>query len=281
MTEINTRSGKPISLREVILIFREKPVWTIPLLAIIAINIAFALSTADLYETNIEGSITTAFFSLWFFSTSLILACVVLLQMMKQDKTEENENLVQALWRLLNVRTILFLLLSLGWVIISIPLLIFDFLFSNTYSKTEDLDFTLKVTAINVANGLSSISDLPLRLKIRAIRQIQFMILPVLIWEEKGLFTSYKRSKFIVRKQISETILNPDITYRMLFYALAPSLGLVVLTIKYKLVISTLSGWLSLIYAVILVCFMFYADHILVFDKYMRFTEENPRTSNT
>lgn len=281
MTELNTESEKQISLREVIHIFREKPVWTMPLLATISINIAFALYVAELYKTNFGGGVSTAFFSLWFFSSSLILACVVLLQMMKQVETEDNENLVQALWKLLNVRTIIFLLLSLVWVIVSITLLIFDALFRNIYRDSEDLDFTLKVTAINIANGLSSISDLPTRFRIRAIKQILFMILPVFIWEEKSLFTSYKRSKFIVRKQTTETILNPDITSKMLFYALAPSLGLIVLKIKYKLVVSAWSGWLSLIYAIILACFIFYADHILVFDKYMRFSEENPETSGS
>lgn len=269
------RTEKLTELSDVINIFKEKPVWILPLLATITINIIIILYVAELYQNNIEGIISTIFLLLWFLSTSLIYACVVLLNAMKQYKIEENVDLIQTLWRLLNLKTILFVFLSLVWVIVGVILLIFELLFTNTSRKLEDLDFTLKVTAVNVSNGLSSIWALPLRFRLKATRQILFMILPVLIWEEKGLFKSYKRSKYIIQKQIAETIINPDATSKVGFIILVPMLGLIILKLKNNFEISAWYGWIALIYVVLLGSSMFYVDNIFMTDKYLRFSNQN------
>jgi len=266
ITENKSDYRKLTTFGEVINIFRQQPEWILPLIVVWCVNIIVVLYSPG-------------FKTVCVFSVSLVYACAALLDMIKHYTSQEKVNFVRTLWEILISRVISLLLLSFVWIAFGTILIIFDLLFNQLFSNAkrniEDLDLTLKVIAVNIVNGQSSIRALPSRFRYRAIRQILFMILPVLIWERTGLISGYQRSKFIVRKQITEIIINPDFISKAGFFVFVPLLGLLFLKIKGIYEISTSFGLFATIYVVLASSFMLYVNYLQVTDSYIQFLERN------
>jgi len=266
ITENKSDYRKLTTFGEVINIFKQQPEWILPLIVVWCINIIVVLYSPG-------------FKTVCVFSVSLVYACAALLEMMKQYTSQEKVNFVRALWEILISRVISLLLLSFVWIVFGTILIVFDLLFNQLFSNAkrniEDLDFTLKVTAVNIVNGQSSIRALPSRFRYRAIRQTLFMILTVLIWERTGIITSYKRSKFIIRKQVNEIILNPDFISKAGFYVFVPLLGLLFMKIKGIYEIATSFSLFVMLYVVLASSFVLYVNYLQVTDKYIQFLERN------
>jgi hypothetical protein len=190
-----------VLVKESIKIVRTYPALIVPLFVTWSF---IALCVLVVRYTNTSSIVTlAAFFAVIY---SLVLSCLLLLELMQQIETGSKLSLTQAIGSVIGKNALKAVPIALVWAVLWFILLLLT-----PKKRKEDTQASLNDAAATLS-GANSPFGLGLELLKKLLRMFFFLTLPAIAWEGKGPIGGFKRAfravSFYVRSNSSRRYLN-------------------------------------------------------------------------
>jgi hypothetical protein len=178
-----------VLVKESIKIVQTYPVLIVPLFVT---WIFMALCVLIVRYTNTSSIVTlAAFFAVIY---SLVLSCLLLLELMQQIETGSKLSLTQAIGGVIGKNALKAVPIALVWAVLWFILLLLT-----PKKRKEDTQASLNDAAATLS-GANSPFGLGLELLKKLLRMFFFLTLPAIAWEGKGPIGGFKRAFIVVKK---------------------------------------------------------------------------------
>ena len=188
--------------------FQQYPYFILPILSvwlIYAPSVLYFRFYFNWHRHGVGDSLVIAFFIIAFFSLCILLACNVLLELIKQldDDAPSLTGAIGATFRkdLLNI-----LPLALAWAFIWFALTLLEALLSREDDEDGgDAQLDAQSAAEAIANfGTFSLSAAFLAALQKGVRMVVFLILPAIAWEDMNFVDASKKGLAVLKAHLGE-----------------------------------------------------------------------------
>lgn len=190
-------------------IFKNHPIFLLPLFitwVFIACGIIYFKWFFNWETYNYTGQFIFAYLFYYLASLTILISCSILVELIEQDEKGAKISMSNAINQTFNNNIGHIIIIAFFWSIIWFLLVLLKIFFSKKDQNKDDEISAENIAKLLARNDSFSWLNFTFDTLIQALRMIVFIIVPSFAWENRSLYSSFKRGVFIVGKRSSNFI---------------------------------------------------------------------------